>query len=51
MIPDDQVGVAIVDLRNGGAAALHMSGPPLDVPAAAHQRRHRPLQVLRLLLG
>ncbi len=50
MIPDDQVGIAVVDLWNGGPAALHMSGPPLDVPAAAHERRHRSLQIFRLLL-
>ena len=52
MIPDDQVGVAIVNLwHDGPAAPLPMGEPQLDVATSAHEGGHCPLQVLRLLLG
>ena len=37
VVPDDKIGVAIVD------AGLHRPLPPLDVASPPHQRCHRPL--------
>ena len=50
MVPDDEVGVAVVDLGEvRGAVPLGVGVAPLDVAPPTHQRRHRPLH--RLLLG
>ena len=50
MVPDDEVGVAVVDLGEvRGAVPLGVGVAPLDVAPPTHQRRHRPLH--RLVLG
>ena len=49
MVPDDEEGVVVVhhgEVR--GLVSLHGCCPPLDVAAAPHQGRHRPLHGLRL---
>ena len=52
VVPDDEVGVAVVDLGQvRGLVPVQMCSPPLDVASAPHQRRHRPLHSLRLGLG
>ena len=44
MVPDDEVGVAVVDLGQvRGLVPLQLGGAPLDVAPASHQRGHRPL--------
>ena len=49
VVPDDQVGVVVVDLGQVGALVLVQVGAaPLNVSSAPHQRGHRPLH--RLLL-
>ena len=50
MVPDDEVGVAVVDLGEvRGLVPVEVSPPPLDVAPPPHQRGHRPLH--RLVLG
>ena len=50
VVPDDEVGVAVVDLGEvRGLVPVEVSPPPLDVAPPTHQRRHRPLH--RLVLG
>ena len=50
VVPDDEVGVAVVDLGEvRGLVPVEVSPAPLDVAPPAHQRRHRPLH--RLVLG
>ena len=49
VVPDDQVGVVVVDLGQVGALVLvQVSAAPLNVSSSPHQRGHRPLH--RLLL-
>ena len=50
VVPDDEVGVAVVDLGEvRGLVPVEVSPAPLDVAPPAHQRGHRPLH--RLVLG
>ena len=50
VVPDDEVGVAVVDLGEvRGLVPVEVSPAPLDVAPPTHQRRHRPLH--RLVLG
>ena len=50
VVPDDEVGVAVVDLGEvRGLVPVEVSPPPLDVAPPTHQRGHRPLH--RLVLG
>ena len=52
VVPDDQVGVAVVDLRQvRGLVLVEVSSPPLDVASAPHQSGHCPLNSLVLGLG
>lgn len=52
MIPDDQIGIAVVDLRKMRCFVfIKMCPSPLDVSSASHQRCHRPLNSLVLTLG
>ena len=49
MVPDDQVGVAVVDLGQVGSFVLvEMSSSPLYVAPASHQSGHSPLDGLGL---
>ena len=51
MVPDDEVGVTVVDLGQVTALVLvQVSPPPLNVAPASHQCRHRPLHGLGLPL-
>ena len=43
VVPDDQVGVVVVDLGQVGALVLvQVSAAPLDVSSSPHQRGHSP---------
>ena len=51
VVPDDQVGVVVVDLRQvPGLVPLHLGRAPLDVAPAPHQSCHCFLSA-RFLLG
>ena len=52
MVPDDKVGITVVDLRKMRCFVfIKMSSSPLDVSSASHQGCHRPLYSLVLNFG
>ena len=52
MVPDDQVCVVVVNLREvRGLVSLHVRSAPLDVPPATHQGDNSPLLLVPLLLA